>query len=304
MMRNTLARPDRSTVVAARRNALTPNAFTLVELLVVIGIISIIISLLLPALTKARNAAKSLQCASNLHQIGLACQIYAADWYGKLPYLCQNCLWVPPIPSNPYYGFDEQIWPYLTTTKYTLVTQALKPLDIFHCPFDDSPSMQNNLVQLPNGQNYESYGLNYGKVDVQYATLTPGLGLPLLTDNDIIAVNPSKVMDANKNAGRGASSDIVYIMDAQPRRWAVSGLYGAPRGQGYADRFTAADMVLSNNAGRYWDCYHPATVQPLNAGYQGVRVGNPNCLFWDMHVAMVYRPTVNTDPHFKYFLAK
>jgi prepilin-type N-terminal cleavage/methylation domain-containing protein/prepilin-type processing-associated H-X9-DG protein len=74
-------------------------AFTLIELLVVIGIIAILIAILVPTLNVARASAKRTACLSNLRQIGIAIQGYAAHNGGKIPY---GPLAPPPFPTNLY----------------------------------------------------------------------------------------------------------------------------------------------------------------------------------------------------------
>jgi prepilin-type N-terminal cleavage/methylation domain-containing protein len=90
-----MKRPTRKQTFAGQAG----RAFTLIELLVVIAIIAILAALLLPALSKAKEKAKRIQCLSNVKQFGMAIHIYATDYKDKMPQMTAGN-WAWDIPWN------------------------------------------------------------------------------------------------------------------------------------------------------------------------------------------------------------
>jgi prepilin-type N-terminal cleavage/methylation domain-containing protein len=128
-------------------------AFTLVELLVVMAVVGILASLLLPALSHARDTARAAGCISNLRQWGLACRQYADDNRDFLPRRGQG---VQPLAQidRPEDWFNA-LPPYFNSPSYQSLFAANQKLkahsdSLFICPVAEDPGSNHFL---PYGMN-------------------------------------------------------------------------------------------------------------------------------------------------------
>jgi len=78
-----------------------PKAFTLIELLVVCSLIAVLAALLLPVFGRAKESGRGAACLSNLHQIGIALQLYVQDNNNRLPYMRDKSLTSTNLLPSP-----------------------------------------------------------------------------------------------------------------------------------------------------------------------------------------------------------
>ena len=140
------------------------RGFTLIELLVVISIIAVLMSLILPAIQRAREAGRRTQCLNNLHNLSIAVQGFAAAKSGQLPHLDEAVMYT----GNTGYNWPVSLLGYLdrgdiTGSRNPTLYYDAAVIDVFACPNDV------NNYKTPTGL---SYGLNagYGNFPVAAAT--------------------------------------------------------------------------------------------------------------------------------------
>jgi prepilin-type N-terminal cleavage/methylation domain-containing protein/prepilin-type processing-associated H-X9-DG protein len=106
-----LHNPSRPDITARTRG------FTLVELLVVIGIIALLISILLPTLGRVRQSSQTTACLSNLRQIGIAYRLYAESNRDLMPYIL-NRSWNSYIRDNAGNNTSRRLYWYMALARY------------------------------------------------------------------------------------------------------------------------------------------------------------------------------------------
>ena len=126
------------------------GAFTLIELLVTIGIIAVLAALLLPALARAKEYARRVQCISNLRQITIATKEFALDHDSRHPWH------VSPVEGGTYGSAAAVTW-----KNYTAMSNELQSPKILVCPSDTKTKKM--AVSFPEfvSSTFQSNALSY-----------------------------------------------------------------------------------------------------------------------------------------------
>ena len=193
--------------------------FTLVELLVVVAIIAVLAALLLPAISQSKSAAQSAKCKSNLRQVGLALNMYVAD-FKAYPYA------TVVTPAGDWKNWVIDLAPYLGITG-AQGTPTL-PLPPFRCPEQYTQLIYDGT---PNGQVIGSmrvfarYGYNWSGTGWDKPL---GLGVGIETAQPVPPISenmvrvPSDMMAAGCVANFYALKGVMAFFNQPSIQWPLA----------------------------------------------------------------------------------
>jgi len=214
------------------RNA---SGFTLVELLVVIGIIALLISMLLPSLVKARESAYAVSCLSNLRQQGMGFLYFAQEHRGAVP--SANLY---PFPA----GIGRYIWPAyksLPTAEYQVhgSGSAVFPYNrLLMCPSVQIPEGNGDRFGVVSNSAYIHYGIGMwttsysGNQNPEWVDLRQFEDLKFLGSSPEACISRRYLSGKKIRDGGGTNIDpgnFALVTDSQVYWWGASNYYASYR---------------------------------------------------------------------------